>query len=90
MHLNEAISCPSPDKSAHALRALTDLVHVMSAGNIPSEVIPHLCGAALLANRKKDGGLRPTSKCLARLVQEDAIHIYPSSSATGSRSIRWM
>ena len=83
-HLNEAISCPSPDRSAHALRALTDLVHVMSAGNIPSEVIPHLCGATLLANRKKDGGLRPiavgevlrrlTSKCLARHVQEDAIH----------------
>ena len=55
MHLNEAISCPSPDKSAHALRALTDLVHVMSAGNIPSEVIPHLCGAMLfLQTERKD------------------------------------
>ena len=55
----------------------------LCAGRAPPEVTPHLCGATLIACRKKNGGLRPiavgevlrrlTSKCLACLVQQDAV-----------------
>ncbi len=82
-HLREAVLCPSPDRAARALRALSGLVRILCAGRAPQEVIPHLCGATLLATKKKDGGLRPiavgevlcrlTSKCLSHAVREEAL-----------------
>ena len=82
-HLKEAILCPSPDCAAHATRALSNVVRLLSNGCAPPEVVPHLCGTTLLACQKKGGGLRPiavgevlhrlTSKCLSCSVQEQAI-----------------
>ena len=81
-HLKEAVLCPSPDRASHALRALSRVVNLLSAGGAPPEVVPHLCGASLIACRKKGGGLRPiavgevlrrlTSKCLSRSIRNDA------------------
>ena len=48
--------CPSPDQAAWAISALTGEVKLSCAGNVPLEVVPHLCGATLLAGRKKDSG----------------------------------
>ena len=58
-------------------------MRLLVAGRAPQEVIPHLCGATLLACEKKSGCLRPiavgevlrrlTSKCLSRAIQEEAI-----------------
>ena len=82
-HLKEAVFCPSLSYATQAIRALTDIVRTLSAGEIPSEVVPHLCGAHLLAAQKKSGGLRPiavgevlrrlTSKCLSWAVCPAAI-----------------
>lgn len=54
-------------------------------GRAPPEVIPHLCGASLLASKKKGGGHRPiavgevlrrlTSKCLSRWVKAEAVKV---------------
>ena len=82
-HLKEALLCPSPDCAAHATRALSNVVRLLSNGCAPPEVAPHLCGATLLACQKKGGGLRPiavgevlrrlTFKCLSCSVREQAI-----------------
>ena len=54
---------------------LSQLVTLLSSGSCPPSVVPHLCGATLLASHKKSGGFRPiaigevlrrlTSKCLS-------------------------
>ncbi len=82
-HLQEAIRCPSPDCAAQALTTLTSLVNLLAAGRAPPSVLPHLCGATLLASPKKSGGHRPiavgevlrrlTSKCLASTSRSSAI-----------------
>ena len=82
-HLKEAVQCPSPDRAAHATRALTGVIQLLCAGHGPPDIIPHLCGATLLASKKKGGGLRPiavgevlrrlTSKCLSHLARSEAI-----------------
>ena len=89
-HLKDAVLCPSSAYATQAVHSLTDVVRTLSAGEIPSEVVPHLCGAYLLAVRKKSGGLRPIavgevphcliSKCLSWVVRSDAIRSLPSSS----------
>ena len=58
---------------------------LLAAGLASREVIPHLCGAFLLAVKKKGGGHRPiavgevlrwlTSKCLSTAVRAEVIHI---------------
>ena len=58
---------------------------LLAAGLVPHEVIPHLCGAFLLAVKKKGAGHRPiavgevlrrlTSKCLSTAVRAEVIHI---------------
>ena len=82
-YLKEAVLCPSPDHASCALRALTGLVNALCSGQASMEVIPHLCGASLLASKKKGGGLRPiaigevirrlVSKCVSRAVQTTAL-----------------
>ncbi len=79
----EAIQCPSPDCAAQALTTHTSLVNLLAAGRAPPSVLPHLCGATLLASPKKSGGHRPiavgeilrrhTSKCLASTSRRSAI-----------------
>ena len=75
-HFKEAIFCPSPDIGNKALKALTIAVNQLIEGLAPPPVVPHLCGATLLAIKKKGGGHCPiavgevlrrlTSKCLSR------------------------
>ncbi len=84
-HFKEAVFCPSPDPGNKALQAITGTVNLLCAGLVPQQVIPHLCGATLLASKKKGGGHRPiavgevlrrlVSKCLSRAVQADALNI---------------
>ena len=59
IHLREAVGCPSRDKANRILASLTKFVNLLAAGQVPSFIIPHLCGATLLACKKKKGGHRP-------------------------------
>ena len=62
-----------------------EVINLLCAGQVPPEVIPHLCGASLLACKKRGGGLRPiavgevlrrlTSKCIYKSVRLDAINL---------------
>ena len=84
-HLKEAVLCPSAACEARCLQAITKVVNLLADGHVPEDVASHLCGATLLAVKKKKGGLRPiavgevlrrlTSKCLSRSVLSDAIDI---------------
>ena len=96
-HLKEAILCPSPDSGNKALQAITGTVNHLCAGCIHPEVVPHLCGAILLASHKKGGGHRPiavgevlrrlVSKCLTRVVLIDALQVLtPLQVGVG---VRW-
>jgi hypothetical protein len=81
-HLKEAALCPSPARASAALQSLSKVTNILGSGLAPSEVFPHICGATLLAIRKKNGGLRPiaigevlrrlVSKCLSRMVSSEA------------------
>ncbi len=83
-HLKEAIICPSPVVRLALLNSITSFVNFLCQGVIPSEITPHLCGALLLATKKKSGGLRPiavgevlrrlVSKCVARSVRLSAVN----------------
>ena len=76
--MKEGVCCPSPSRAQSTLLHLSLLVTLLSSGSCPPSVIPHLCGATLLASQKKSGGLRPiaigevlrrlTSKCLSAHV----------------------
>ena len=84
-YFKEAVFSPSSICGDKALAAITCTVNLLCEGRAPPEVIPHLCGATLLASVKKSGGHRPiavgevlrrlTSKCLSRAVQSDAVRI---------------
>ena len=87
-HLREAVDCPSSDQANKVLIALTGFVNLLAAGHVPSSVLPYLCGATLLACRKKNGGLRPiavgevlrrlTSKSLSTVARQTVINsLYP-------------
>ena len=78
-HLKEAISCPLPVNGSLVLSALSCLVNYLAAGRTTSFVIPHLCGATLLAIRKKNGRMCPipVGEVLRRLTSKSlscAIH----------------
>ncbi|CAI8049956.1 hypothetical protein GBAR_LOCUS27488, partial [Geodia barretti] len=82
-HLKEAVFCPSPDRSSFVLQGLVGVVNLLCRGRVAPSILPHLCGATLLACQKKGGGLRPiavgevlrrlTSKCVSRAVRADTI-----------------
>ena len=82
-HIKEGITCPSPTIRATLLEVLTDFINLLCQGKVPSEVTPHLCGALLLATRKKHGGLRPiavgevlrrlASKCVVQYTHQSAV-----------------
>ena len=83
-HLREAVNCPSPDRANRVLFTLTSFVNLLAAGLTPISIRPHLCGATLLASKKKSGGLRPiavgevlrrlTSKCLAASARSEVLN----------------
>ena len=82
-HLRKAIHCPTPDCGNKAFRAISGTVNLLYVGRAPSGVVPHLCGATLLASCKKGGGYRPitvgevlrrlNSKCLSRAALPDTL-----------------
>ena len=84
-HLREAVGCPSPDRANRFLSSLTRFLNLLAAGRAPPTITPHLCGASVLASRKRNGGHRPiavgevlrqlVSKCLASLVRSPAISL---------------
>ena len=84
-HLREATRCPTASCGTRALRAIAATVNLLAAGGAPPEIASYLCGATLLAVKKKNGGLRPiavgevlrqlTSKCLSRAVQSDSFDV---------------
>ena len=84
-HFKEAAFCPSPDRANTALLGILKVINLLCAGRAPSVVVSHLCGASLLACRKKDGGLRPIavgkvlgrliSKCISRAVQSESFRV---------------
>ena len=84
-HLRETVGCPSPDQAKRILASLTNFVNLLAAGRAPPTITPHLCGASLLASKKKNRGHRPiairkvlrylVSKSLASLVHSPAISL---------------
>ena len=97
IHLKEAVFCPSPERGDKVLQAITATVNLLSAGRAPPDVIPHLCGASLLASKKSGGGHRPiavgevlrrlVSKCLSRAVHSVANHyLTPLQVGVGVRA----
>ena len=58
-HLREAVLCPSPDRSNQILSSLSCFTNLLASGGVPPPIQPYLCGATLLACRKKSGGHRP-------------------------------
>ena len=69
----------------------------MTAGGVPSQVAPYLCGARLHGALKKDGGIRPIAvgnllrrlvgKCCATRVQEKAAALFsPHQLGVGVRN----
>ena len=74
-HLREAVECPSPDSAYLILTSLSNFVNLLAAGQAPSFVLPHLCGATLLACPKKRGGHRPIAvgEVLRQLVSKSLV-----------------
>lgn len=79
------------------MKALSSIVNLLCTGKIPPEVVPHICGATLLAAHKKSGGHRPiavgevlrrlTSKYLSWSVRDDAVRILsPHQLGVGVRA----
>ncbi len=66
-HLREAILWPSPDRAGQILSSLSRFVNLLASGHAPTSVLPHLCGATLLACRKKVEATAPSpsGKCFA-------------------------
>ena len=87
----------SPDRANQVLVNLTQFTNLLVAGRSPPAVRPYLCGATLLAIRKKSGGHRPiavgkvlrrlTSKCLATASRQAALStLVPSQLGVGVRN----
>ena len=84
-HLRAATQSAPPNRRVKALEALSRVVNIMAAGDVPDEVAPYLSGARMHAGIKKDGGLRPiavgnisrrlTSKCIMYGVSDRAAGI---------------
>ena len=79
-----------------AADANTNLVNVMSGGQVPEAVAPYLCGANLFGAKKKCGGVRPiavgnilrrlTSKCFSyALADRAAALLSPHQLGVGVR-----
>ena len=96
-HLKEAVLCPSPGQASKVTSSLTGLVNLLCSGLAPPEVVPLLCGATLIACKKKGGGLRPiavgevlrrlVSKSLSAALKQEAIQVLsPHQLGVGVKS----
>ena len=59
LHLQNMLGGETVESGRRLLSALTDLVNLILAGNVPSIACGALYGASLCALTKKDGGIRP-------------------------------
>ena len=85
-HLSNAFLCPSPTYGDQVISAILDVVNLLAHGEAPTSIAPYLCGANLLALKKKDGGIRPiavgeilrrlVAKCLCRLSSQRAASLF--------------
>ena len=71
-HLKEALCCPSLRSSTMFSKFVCKFVNLLCAGGIPTPVVPYVCGASLIALKKKSGGLRPITvgEVLRRMVSK--------------------
>ena len=71
-HFKEAVSCPSPVSGSFVLSTLSCLVNYLVAGCTHSFIIPHICGATLLAIWMKNRGMQPITvgEVLRRLMSK--------------------
>ena len=60
-HLKAVVKSAPPNRTDKALEAVTRLVNVLAAGELPEEAAPYFAGARLYAGKKKSGGIRPTA-----------------------------
>ncbi len=73
--------------SRHQIMLLFSLTSLVASGRAPPTIVPHLCGATLIAIRKKCGGLRPIANLFVGSLQ-NAWHsrpdplLFPISSQT--------
>ena len=80
------ITCPYP-AVPHVFKALSKVNNLFASGTMPSDEIPHLCSASLVAITKKNGGLYPiafdellqrvTSKCPFQVVHAFVSNNFP-------------
>merc|ERR1712218_20450 len=95
-HLKSVLKNTSASLANKTLGALTKLVNVMAAGKVPVQVRPFLCGARLVAGKKKDNSLRPiaignllrrvVAKCFSSaLAQQAAVLLAPNQLGVGVR-----
>jgi hypothetical protein len=82
-HLKNAVSTKSAARNEKAASCLTSLVNLFARGDCPDPVRPFLCGAALFAINKKQGGFRPIAvgEVIRRLVAKCfAFHLAPHAA----------
>lgn len=79
-HIKQALFCPSSDQTNVILCQLCSLIKFLCTGNVPFDVVPHLCEASLLTSKKRRG--TATYCCWWSLMQ-----IYPKMCFT--RSSEW-
>ena len=95
-HLRSVLKNTSSALANKALVALTKVVNVMAAGKVPARVRPFLCGARLVAGKKKDDSLRPiaignllrrvVAKCFSSALAEKAASLLaPNQLGVGVR-----
>ena len=75
-HLKDLTSTSAECGGKELIRALTAFAHHVLDGKVPPSIQPVFFGAALIALRKKEGGLRPivVGHTLRRLVAKCAAH----------------
>ena len=61
LHLKHMVGKESAESGRHLVSALTRLVNIVLAGNVPSYACGALYGASLCALDKKGGGIRPVA-----------------------------
>jgi hypothetical protein len=58
-HLKDLTSKGAGPAGEYLIEALTDVLNLILAGNVPQDIVPILFGASLIALDKKGGGIRP-------------------------------
>ena len=71
-HLKVVINSAPTNRTDKALEAVTKIVNVLAAGELPEEAAPIFSGARLYAGNKKCGGIRPIAvgDIIRRLVSK--------------------